>query len=189
MTLFSRTTVFALLAGALLLSACAGLQPTSQPVTITLLPGSPPPIASAPPITTIQPTTTPGAATAEIELTITGGPADGSYRAVVHGTSCIQPSADQFVANYADPVAVDGFTRLDIDVRDAAAAIDSETDDFALDLTVAGTSYSIDPSSGEGEGSALLEIDPLANATLDVFATAEDGVELELSLLCDVEPL
>jgi hypothetical protein len=166
-------------AGALALAGCAAAQP-SQPVTITLLPGSPQPPAH-------QPTATLGQATAEIELTITGGPAEGSYRAVVHGTSCIHSSSDQFVANYADPTAADGFTTLDLDLRDAATAIDSETDDFALSVTVAGTTVAVDPKSGEGEGIVLLEIDPLANATLDLFATAADGAEIELSLLCDVE--
>ena len=178
----------AAVAGAVALVACGAAQ-QSQPVTITLLPGSPPPIASAPPITTIQPTAPLGEATAEIELTITGGLADGSYRAVVNGTSCIQPSADQVVANYADPGAADGFTRLDLDVRDAAEAIDAETDDFLLNLTVSGISYTIDPSAGEGDGSALLEIDPFDNATLDLSATATDGAEIELSLLCEVEAL
>lgn len=162
-------------------------------MTITFLPGSPPisasGIPSEAPIGTPQPTATLGQATAEIELTIDSGPAEGSYRAVVHGTSCIQPSSDQFVANYGDPTAADGFTALDLDVRDAATAIDSQTDDFALSVTVAGTTYALDPKASQGEGTVLLEIDPLANATLDLFATAPDGTEIELSLLCDVEAL
>ncbi|MEP7157997.1 MAG: hypothetical protein ABI797_01095 [Chloroflexota bacterium] len=170
----------AALVGALALVACGAAQP-SQPVTITLLPGSP--------IGTPQPTATLGAATAEIELTLGGGPANGSYRAVIHGTSCIQPSSEQLIANYADPTAADGFTALDLDLRDAAAAIEADTDDFALSITVSGTTIVVDPTAGQGEGTALLEIDELDMATLDLFASAPDGTEVALSLLCDVEPL
>jgi hypothetical protein len=177
-----RSRCLAFVACALALTACASTQP-SQPVTITLLPGTPAPIA------TPGPTTTLGAATAEIELTITGGPAEGSYRAVVNGPSCSQPSPDAFVADYANSTAVDGFTALELNVRDAAAAIDDQTDDFALSLTVAGTTLRVDPKASEGDGEALLEIDQLANATLDLSATAADGSDIEISLLCDVEPL
>src|SRR5215210_5663851 len=96
----------AVLASAVLLFACASPQP-SQPVTITLLPGSPPVGTTVPtttfgvPTDTSPPAGTPGEATAEIELIITGGPADGSYRAVIHGTSCTEPSTGQLVATYA----------------------------------------------------------------------------------------
>lgn len=186
---------FAGLVSALALVACAAAQP-SQPVTITLLPGSPLPSASGAPVVTLPPTAAPGAATAtlgaataEIELTLSGGPAIGSYRAVIHGTSCIQPSSEQLVANYADPTAADGFTALDLDLRDAAAAIEADTDDFALSITVSGTTIVVDPTVGQGEGTALLEIDELEKATLDLFASAPDGTEIALSLLCDVEPL
>jgi hypothetical protein len=178
----------AAVAGAVALAACGAAQP-SQPVTITLLTGSPPPIASAPPITTIQPTAPLGEATGEIELHIFGGPAEGSYRAVVHGESCSRPSPDEFVASYADPAAADGFTALDLEVRDAAAALDDETNDFALTLSVTGATYALDQSADAGEGVVLLEIDPLDNATLDLSATAPDGTEIELSLLCELEPL
>lgn len=181
------------LALTLVIGACAAVRPTqSEPVTITLLPGTPGPTApstSGAPITTSEPIPTLGEATAEIELTILGGPAEGSYRAVVHGTSCIQPSSDEFVANYADNTAADGFTALDLNVRDAPAAIDDVTSDFLLGLTVAGTTYSVDPAAGQGDGEVLLEIDPFARATLDLSATAQDGTEFELSLLCDVEAL
>jgi hypothetical protein len=188
MTRRTRATFATFAACALLLAACAAARP-SGPVTITLLPGSPLPIASGPPITTLEPTITLGPATSEIELTVIGGPAEGSYRAVVRGNSCVQPSADQFVANYFDPDAADAFTGLDLDVRDAASAIDAQTDDFVLTLTVGNTTIAIDPVAGQGEGNVLLEIDALANATLDLFGTAADGTEIEVSVLCEVEPI
>ena len=142
--------------------------------------GLPAPAETPSPISTGQPPQ------AEIEIQVTGGPAEGSYRAVVHGRSCSRPTESEFLVSYTDPAAVDGFTALGLDLRDAESAIDDETDNFALDVTVAGTSYAIDPSVGNGAGVVLLEIDPLANVTLDLSATAPDGAIIDLSVLCDL---
>jgi hypothetical protein len=191
----SRRPIAALAALATLALACGGGPPMLSPVTITLLPGSPPPagtptpleISPSDPIVTLPPTESLGPATAEIELDITGGPAAGSYRAVINGTSCIRQSEDEFGANYADASAADGFTALNLTISDTSAAIQDETDDFSLGLEVGDITLTINPKAGQGEGTVLLEIDPLANGTLDLTATAEDGSEIELSLLCKVE--
>src|SRR5688500_341633 len=112
-----RSAAIAVLA--LLFAACATARPTpSQPVTITLLPGSPQPGSSP----TATPGATPGSpATAEIELTISSGPAEGNYRGTPTGEACTQ-SANGLEVHYADPAAVDGFTAFDLVLRDAAAA-------------------------------------------------------------------
>jgi hypothetical protein len=177
-----RSAAFAALA--LLFAACGTAQPTpSQPVTITLLPGSPQPGSPG-----SSPTLTPGAtpagpATAEIELTISTGPAEGNYRGTPTGEACTQ-SANGLEVHYADPAAVDGFTAFDLVLRDAAAAENDASDDFALSVTVSGATYLVDQPAGQGEGTALLERDE-GTATLELIATSADGVDIDVGVLCD----
>lgn len=172
---------------ALALVACATTAPTpSQAVTITLLPGTPTPNgATATPGEAPSPTPDLGPVTAEIELTLIGGPSDGSYRAVVHGPACSQPESDgPFTVRYADADAAGGFNALDLEVRDIAAALDDATEDFTLSMALDGATYTLDPQAGLGDGVALLELDESGGATLDVSGTDDDGVEIEASILC-----
>lgn len=144
----------------------------------TSTPGSPTPAVSAPP----------AGPSAEIEIDITGGPHAGSYRAVAAGGCDSKPAQNKFTVTYADDAAPTGFVALHLLLRDAAMALQDESDDFVAEVSLggagAGISYTIDPLNGTGGGRVFLETSPF-DATLDLSADAPDGAQLELSVLCD----
>jgi len=144
----------------------------------TSTPGSPTPAVSAPP----------AGPSAEIEIDITGGPHAGSYRAVAAGGCDSKPAQNKFTVTYADDAAPTGFVALHLLLRDAAMALQDESDDFVAEVSLggagAGISYTIDPLNGTGGGRVFLETSPF-DATLDLSADAPDGAQLELTVLCD----
>jgi len=165
--LAAAATLIALLAG-------CGTTPILTPISSS---GSPTPGVTA----------TPGPS-AEIEIDITGGPHAGSYRAVAQPGCDSKPAQNRFTVTYADDLAPGGFVALHLVLRDAALALQDESDDFLAEISVggagAGISYAIDPVSGGGSGSALLETSPF-DATLSLSAVAPDGAQVELIVICD----
>jgi hypothetical protein len=125
---------------------------------------------------------------AEIEIVVTGGPHAGSYRAVASPGCDSAPAHNRFTVSYANDSAPGGFVAFHLVLRDAAVALQDESDDFVAEISVggagAGISYTIDPLNGAGSGSAFLETSPV-DATLELSATAPDGAQLDLSVLCD----
>ncbi|MEP7377963.1 MAG: hypothetical protein ABI725_00215 [Chloroflexota bacterium] len=161
---------------------------------------TPSPIHSGGPTTSAQPSATstqpsandapqPTGPSAEIEIVITGGPHDGSYRAVAPGACRSQPEQNRFSVNYASNAAPDGFVALDLVLRDAAVAIDDASDDFEAKISLGGpnggVSYTIDPGSGEGDGNAFLDLSDL-DATLDLEADARDGAQIAVTVICQL---
>jgi hypothetical protein len=157
---------------------------------------TPSPINTGGPTTSAQPSgTEPGATqapqptgpSAEIEIDITDGPHDGSYRAVAPGACRYQPQQNSFSVNYSNNAAPGGFVALDLVLRDAAVAIDDSSDDFDAKISVGGpnggVSYTIDPRSGEGDGNAFLDVSD-QHATLDVEVDARDGAQIVLIVTC-----
>ncbi|MDL2335971.1 MAG: hypothetical protein QFC55_08070, partial [Chloroflexota bacterium] len=143
------------------------------------------------PTTSAQPSPTgapqPTGPSAEMEIDITDGPHDGSYRAVAPGACRYQPEQNRFSVNYANNGAPDGFVALDLVLRDAALAIDDSSDDFEAKISVGGPSggvtYTINPRSGEGDGNAFLEVSD-QNATLDLEVDARDGAQIVVTVIC-----
>jgi hypothetical protein len=180
----NRISVLALTA---LVAACSGYSVPPQ--------ATPSPIGSDRPTT--APTTAPGAtpapgasgAQAEIEIDITDGPHDGSYRAVASDACKYMRAQNKFTVNYADNAAVDGFVALDLVLNDAALAISDESNDFTAQISVGGAnggvSYSLDPKNGEGDGSVFLDAST-SSATLDLEVDARDGAVIELTVICDL---
>ena len=125
---------------------------------------------------------------AEIELDISGGPHSGSYRAVSPQGCDSKPAQNRFTVDYADDSAATDFVALHLVLRDAATAVEDESDDFVAEISLggpgAGITYAIDPPGGMGSGTALLETSPL-DAALDLRAQSPDGAEIDLTVLCE----
>lgn len=170
-----------------LAGGCAIGYPTAPEATPRPISTDGPDATSTPASATPAVTASPGPS-AEIEIDITGGPHAGSYRAVAFPGCDSKPAQNRFTVTYADAAAPTGFVALHLVLRDAALALQDESDDFVAEISVggasAGMSYTIDPLNGAGSGSALLETSPF-DATLDLSATAPDGAQFELSVICD----
>ena len=145
------------------------------------------PTASAQPGATAAPQ--PTGPSAEIEIVITNGPHDGSYRAVAPGACLYQPEQNRFSVSYANSGAPGGFVALDLVLRDAAVATADSSDDFEAKISVGGPnggiSYTIDPRSGEGDGNAFLDVSH-QNATLVLEVDARDGAQIEVTVICEL---
>lgn len=126
---------------------------------------------------------------AQIELQITDGPYDGSYRAVAIGACRNEPDQNRFSVKYSDNGAPDGFVALDLVLNDVTTAQDDSSADFSADISVGGAnggvSYSVAPGSGQGDGAALIEMSP-TTVTLEVEMDASDQSMIELTVLCDL---
>ncbi|MEP7361228.1 MAG: hypothetical protein ABI744_06595 [Chloroflexota bacterium] len=158
-----------------------------------------PPQATPSPIGTGQPTSAPASSAtpqpvatgpqAEIELLITGGPHDGSFRAVTQGGCHYAPAQNKFTVTYADNGAADGFVALDLVLNDAALAKTDESDSLTAEISVGGAdggiSYALDPKNGEGDGTVFLDTSP-TDATLDLEVDAPDGATIDLTVICDL---
>jgi hypothetical protein len=173
----------------ILVGGCGIGNPTAPATTPSPISTNDPQISSAPTSPTPAVSVVPGGPSAEIEVDITGGPHAGSYRAVASPGCDSEPAQNRFTVTYADDAAPAGFVAFHLVLRDAALALEDESDDFLAQISVggagAGISYTIDPVNGAGSGSALLETSP-SDATLDLIATAADGAQLELSVMCDL---
>src|SRR5688572_8253995 len=182
----SRLAMFvALLA---LLSACSISTPApdATPSPIGTSPTSPPDqTASVPP--TFPPL--PSGPLAEIDVLVTGGDFDGSYRAVAANACDSDAARNAFTVAYANDFAVDDFVALDLVLRNAAQAQEDATSDFLLELSLSGpgggVSYTLDPAADQGEGEAFLDVSP-SDATLDLSVTAPDGTNIDLTVICDL---
>ncbi len=148
-----------------------------------------PPQATPSPLGSDSPAPDASGAQAEIEILITGGPHDGSYRAVAHDACHYAPAQNKFTVSYADNAAAGGFVALDLVLNDAALAKTDESDNFtahiSIDGAAGGISYSLDPKNGEGDGSVFLDTSP-TDATLDLEVDARDGATIELTVICDL---
>lgn len=181
-----RISVLALTA---LITACSGysVAPNATPSPI----GTDRPTTGATTAPNASPSPAPGAsgAQAEIEIDITDGPHDGSYRAVASDACKYEPALNKFRVAYADNAAFDGFVALDLVLNDAALANSDESNDFTAQISVGGAtggvSYSLDPKTGEGNGSVFLDTST-ASATLDLEVDAPDGAIIELTVICDL---
>jgi hypothetical protein len=154
---------------------------------------TPSPISTGGPTTSAQPDTTdapqPNGPAAEIEIDITDGPHDGSYRAVGPAACRYAPDQNRFSVSYANNGAAGGFVALDLVLRDAAVAIDDSSDDFEAQISVGGpnggVSYTIDPRGGEGDGNAFLEVSD-QDATLDLEVDTRDGAQIVVTVICEL---
>lgn len=170
-----------------LITACVSYPPApdATPSPISTGPTSQPSAApSAPP--TVPPL--PDGPSAEIDVLVTGGEFDGSYRAVAANACESKAARNTFTVAYANDFAADSFIALDLVLRDAALAQEDASSDFLLELSLngagGGVSYTLDPAD-EGEGDAFLDVTP-SEATLDLSATAPDGTLIDLTVICDL---
>jgi hypothetical protein len=126
---------------------------------------------------------------AEIEVLVTGGDFDGSYRSVAANACATKPAENTFAVTYANDFAADGFVALDLELRDATQAEQDASSAFSLELSLdgagGGVSYSLDPAAGNGEGEAFLDVSP-SDATLDLSVTAPDDTIIDLTVICDL---
>lgn len=160
---------------------------------------SPTPGSTPSPISTGRPTDSPGPTatlaplptgpSAEIDVLVTGGEFDGSYRAVAANACQSAPEFNTFAVVYANDFAADGFIALDLVLRNSAQAQEDVSGDFMLELSLngagGGVSYTLDPADDEGEGEAFLDLS-LSDATLDLSATAPDGTLIDLTVICEL---
>ena len=154
---------------------------------------TPSPISTGQPTATPQPTLSlgplPTGPTAEIEILVTGGDFDGSYRAVAANGCDSQAGQNTFAVRYANDFAADDFIALDLVLRNATQAQEDASSDFSLELGLGGAgggvSYSLDPAAGNGEGDAFLDISP-SDATLDLSMIAPDQTIIDLTVICDL---
>jgi hypothetical protein len=126
---------------------------------------------------------------AEIEVLVTGGAFDGSYRAVAADGCASDPAFNRFSVAYANDFAADDFVALDLVLWDAAQAQDDATSDFLLAISLngagGGVSYTLDPADEVGEGDAFLDVTS-SDATLDLSAEAPDGTLIDLTVICEL---
>lgn len=154
---------------------------------------TPSPIATGQPTPTAVPTVTfgpvPTGPSAEIEVLVTGGDFDGSYRAVAADGCDSRPTKNTFRVSYANDFAADGFVALDLELRDAAQAEQDASGAFSLEISLggpsAGVSYTLDPADDNGQGDAFLDVSP-SDATLDLSVTAPDNTIIDLTVICDL---
>ena len=76
--------------------------------------------------------------TAEIEILVTGGDFDGSYRAVAINGYASQAAQNTFTVSYANDFAADDFIALELVLRNATQAQDDATTDFSLEIGLGG---------------------------------------------------
>ena len=123
----------------------------------------------------------------EIDLDITGGKHAGSYVAETVNACTYSAAGNKFTVSYAASAADGGFVALDLVVNDAALAQSDETNAFGLVVTMGGasqaTTYTIDPANHQGDGTTYLETST-TDATLDLTATAPDGTDIDVTVIC-----
>jgi hypothetical protein len=172
-----------------LISACGmsySPAPDATPSPIsTGSPNTPAPTSTALP----TPAPLPTGPTAEIEVLVTGGEFDGSYRAVAANACESSPAQNTFTVTYADDSAPDRFVALQLVLRDAAQAQADASSAFSLELSLnganGGVSYALDPGAGQGEGDAFLDVS-LSDATLDLSVVTPDEAIIDLTVLCEL---
>ena len=186
----------ALMLAVFLAAACSGVPVvTPVPTSGTSLPtGVFPTVSRAPADSSLEPTASEGPILGtEIELIVSGGPFDGSYRAVTQASDAcmrdVPATTGLFRVAYVDSAAPDGFTSLRLEVRDPAAAEKEDTDNFSLSIQIERPigpgQYSIDPVIGQGDGAVLMETTPGGGVTLDVSGQTVDGIDIEATIICD----
>lgn len=187
--LLAAARLTALVASLALMSACGMSYPTAPDATpspISTGPASPPDqIPSAAP--TMPPL--PSGPLAEIDVLVTGGEFEGSYRAVAANACESKVARNTFTVVYSNDFAADDFVALHLVLRNAAQAQQDVSSNFLLELSLdgpgGGVSYTFDPTDDEGEGDAYLDVAP-SDATLDLSATAPDGTLIDLTVICDL---
>lgn len=149
--------------------------PTSPPGPTITAPATPPPVPTGP--------------SAEIDVLVTGGEFDGSYRAVAANGCKSEPAQNTFTVTYADDFAPDRFVALLLVLRDAAQAREDASSAFSLELSLngagGGVSFALDPGAGQGAGDAFLDVS-LSDATLDLSVVSPDEAIIDLTVLCDL---
>jgi hypothetical protein len=172
-----------------LVAACGTSFPTARDATpspISTSPTSPPGGTPSQPPT---PAPFPTGPSAEIEVLVTGGEFDGSYRAVAANGCVSAPEFNSFSVAYANDFAADDFIALDLVLRDATQAQEDASSDFLLAISLdgpgGGVSYTLDPADDKGEGDAFLDVSTI-DATVDLSAEAPDGTLVELTVICEL---
>lgn len=174
-----------------LLLVVVGCQPTFPLASgATPSPISSPGQPTTTPIPSAVATPGPSGPSTEIDMDITGGPHDGSYRAVAVDACTNDPAHNKFTVNYADDSAPDGFVALDLVLNDAAAAASDQSNDFVAHLSLdgagAGVSYTIDPKNSQGKDGEVYLDTSTTDATVDVEVDMADGAQISLTVLCDL---
>ena len=130
---------------------------------------------------------------AVVDLSIVGGESAGTYHGetAIGGCSRNALGENQFGLAYSDDANPDGFTSLQLVVRDEAAAAETGgTDDFFATVQIGpafgGTSYSVDPGEGDGTGSVSIVSTGNDTATVDITGETAEGVALEATITCNV---
>jgi hypothetical protein len=179
--------LIAVVALALLAAACQPAFPVASGATPSPIgpgqSGAPTPGATATP--------GPSGPSAEIDLDITGGPHNGSYRGVASNACANDEAHNKFTVNYTDNSAADGFIALDLVLNDAAEANADQSNDFVAHLSLegagAGISYTLDPKNSQGkDGEAYLDTST-PDATVDVEVDTADGASISLTVLCSLD--
>ena len=154
---------------------------------------TPSPIYTGQPSATPAPTTSlgplPTGPAAEIEVLVTGGEFDGSYRAVAINGCANDPAQNSFAVSYANDFAADDFVALELVLRNATQAQEDATSDFSLDIGLGGAgggiSYSLDPAEANGEGEAFLDVTD-SDATIDLSVITPDETIIDLTVICEL---
>lgn len=130
---------------------------------------------------------------AEVDLVITGGAHAGNYHGVTPGSGGCSRNAlgeDHFGLQYTNEDAADGFTSLQLILRDAAAAGATGTDDFVATVQLGsmsdGTTYNIDPANGDGSGTITLDDSGDDAATVVISGETADGVQVDATVTCNL---
>jgi hypothetical protein len=186
-----RFWIAAFAASLAVVSACGMYPPddgsTNRPATPSPINtgGQPSTIPSA----NLSPTPAAGGQSAEIEIQITGGDHDGSYRAVAPDACVSTPEQNTYTVIYADDFAQGGFVALNLVLRDAALAQADASSNFLAEISLdgpgGGISVTLDPSADKGEGDAFLDVSPV-DATIDMSVIAPDGALIDLTVICDL---
>lgn len=127
---------------------------------------------------------------AEVDVTLSGGPADGPYHGEARDAGCSRDSLGEntFGLQYSTD---DGnpFSSLQLIVRDAAAAAGG-SDDFMATVTIGplfeGTDFELKPGDDVGTGSVTLEDRGGDEATITIEGTTANGVQVEATITCNL---
>jgi hypothetical protein len=131
-------------------------------------------------------------ADALIDLSIVGGPHAGGYHGETSSGGCSRNALvdNSFGLQFTDDANADGFTSLQLVVRDAAAAEAGETEDFTADVNIGpmfgGTPYRLDPTGGDGTGTVSIDAISTDSAIVTISGQTADGTGIEATVICNV---
>jgi hypothetical protein len=129
-----------------------------------------------------------GAATASVDVTVSGGGVDGSYSGSVTSGGCTRNPLGEntFGLQYSTDEQVE-LSSLQLVARDADAATSGGSDDFTATITIGdlldGVDLDINPQSGDGSGTVTID-DRGDTATITIEGETSDGAMVDATVEC-----